>query len=199
MCGRFNFGDETEKDIRRIAAYLDPNIDWRRKGDIHPSEQATVITGRGPELTAEDMRWGFPSRDSKQLMINARAETALEKKSFSDSVMKRRCIIAAKHFYEWDRHKNKVTFTGSEGSSLYMAGFYNRFEDGDRFIILTTAANASMRPVHDRMPLILSEEQLEDWIYDDNLTKEFLKQSSPMLSGSQEFEQLTLDFFGEMI
>ncbi|WP_373212489.1 SOS response-associated peptidase [Ruminococcus sp. 5_1_39BFAA] len=192
MCGRYYYGDETEWDMRRIVSYVDDQINWNRKGDIHPSELATVVTGKKPGFAAEDMRWGFPSYQSKQLMINARSETALEKKSFSDSVMKRRCIIMAKHFYEWDRNRNKVTFTWPESPSIYMAGFYNRYEDGDRFIILTTEANESMSPVHDRMPLILAENQLEDWIYEDGMVRDFLRQGSPMLTREQEFEQLTL-------
>ncbi|MDY4969915.1 MAG: SOS response-associated peptidase family protein [Lachnospiraceae bacterium] len=116
----------------------------------------------------------------------------------------------AGHFYEWDRTKTKVTFSGAsdgENSSLYMAGFYNYFHidqgfddrtgkrggiDEFRFIILTTGANESMKPVHDRMPLILPENQIRDWIFDDGLVGEILEQSSPMLSRYQEYEQLTL-------
>ena len=159
MCGRYYINEETEKDIRRIVAEIDKKINWERRGDIHPSDAAPVITGKIPGLFAEEMHWGFPSYRSKQLMINARSETALEKRSFSESVCRRRCVIPAHHFYEWDRRKNKITFTWDESPTLYLAGFYNYFEDGNRFIILTTAAHRSMQPVHDRMPLILPEQQ----------------------------------------
>lgn len=73
-----------------------------------------------------------------------------------------------------------------------MAGFCNRFDNVDRFVILTTAANGSMSPVHERMPLILSEGEIKDWILDDTRIREFLKKESPILSRSQEFEQLSL-------
>ena len=139
------------------------------------------------------MRWGFlGGADRKQLMINARAESALEKKSFSESVLRRRCIVPAKHFYEWDAQKNKATFTWDESPSLYMAGFWNYFGTESRFIILTTEANDSMRKVHDRMPLILPENQIMDWIDEDDMVRDFLAQPSPMLSKYQEYEQLTL-------
>ena len=79
------------------------------------------------------MQWGFPQYQKKGLLINARAETALERKSFRDSVLHRRCVIPARHFYEWDSDKNKVTFFRKDAAVVYMAGFYNRFGDEERF------------------------------------------------------------------
>lgn len=61
-------------------------------------------------------------------------------------------MIPAAGFYEWSRQKEKNTFYRKDGKPLYLAGFYDRFDKEDRFVILTTVANASMRPVHDRMP-----------------------------------------------
>lgn len=194
MCGRFHFGEDTERDIRRIAAYLDGKIHWNRYGDIYPSDRAVILTGKRPGLLAEDMRWGFPGYQSGRLLINARAETVLERKTFSDSVLHRRCVIAADAFYEWDKNKTKVTFTLPEKRSVYMAGFYRRFDGEDRFIILTTGANVSMLQVHDRMPLILKEEEIRDWICEDSQIADFLGQASPLLSSQQDFEQMKLPF-----
>lgn len=87
------------------------------------------------------MLWGFPQYQKKGLLINARAETVLEKKMFRESVLHRRCVIPARQFYEWDAEKNKAAFREKNESVMFMAGFYNRFSDGDRFIILTTGAN----------------------------------------------------------
>lgn len=192
MCGRFYFGEDTEKEIQRVVYERTDGMGKIPQGDIHPSETAVAIIGQSSELFAKEMYWGFPVSHSSKLMINARAESVLEKKSFSDSVLHRRCVIPARHFYEWDHSKNKVTFTCKESRTLYMAGFYNRFDNVDRFIILTTAANCSMSPVHDRMPLILSEEEIRSWIFDDTRIREFLKKTSPILNRSQEFEQLSL-------
>lgn len=214
MCCLFYIDTNTMQDILRVVDYADTDINAFRLGDIHPSDPSVIITGNqlGNRkcLRTQAMKWGFPGVNGKQLLINARAESAVEKKSFRDSVLRRRCVIPAGHFYEWDRTKTKVTFSGAsdgESSGLYMAGFYNRFYidqgfddrtgkrrgiDEFRFVILTTGANESMKPVHDRMPLILPENQIRDWIFDDGLVGEILEQSSPMLSRYQEYEQLTL-------
>lgn len=125
-------------------------------------------------------------------LINARSESALEKRTFRNSMLHRRCIIPARHFYEWDSYKNKVTFYRSDSPVLYMAGCYNLFEEEERFVLLTTQANASVERVHDRMPLILEQKELEDWIYDDTFTEFALRKNMPMLTKYQEYEQQQL-------
>ena len=192
MCCQYYFDDSTMEDIRQIVNGIDKKLYDNKYGDVHPSDPAIIITGRNNVLSAEQMRWGFKSYWDNQLLINARSETALQKISFSDSVSRRRCIIPAKHFYEWDAQKNKVTFSLDESPVLYMAGFYNQFEGEERFIILTTEANASMQRVHDRMPLILPKDQIEEWIYDDRQVDKYLKMQSPMLKSYQEYEQMSL-------
>jgi len=128
------------------------------------------------------------------VIFNARSESALEKKMFRDSVLKRRLIIPASGFYEWNRKKEKVTFTSAlkEQPILFMAGFYNRFEDGDRFVILTTGANGSMADVHERMPLLLKHQELEEWLRDDRRLEEFLHSEPHGLKRQMEYEQQTL-------
>ena len=177
-----------------------------RTGDIYPSQSAGILsysqqkillsaspaTEKTPAFELKEMHWGFLQYQKKGLLINARAETALDRKTFCDSVLYRRCIIPAKHFYEWDSDKNKVTFFKEGKSALYMAGFYNRFQDEDRFIILTTQANASVSPVHDRMPLVLEDNELEDWIYDDKFTEYALHKTPSNLFREQEYEQQSL-------
>lgn len=192
MCHRFFVDEDTLRDIRRIVAKIDGDLREKRRGDVNPTDSAIVITGRAPGLAAEEMTWGF-SRPGKNLrMINARTETALEKPSFAESVRRRRCVVPAAHFYEWDHEKNKVTFMDPEKRTLFLAGFYDIRENEEQFVILTTAANASMESVHDRMPLILGEDQITDWILDDGEARVVLKQDSPELASEREYEQLTL-------
>lgn len=192
MCCQFYFDDSTMEDIRNIVNGIDREIYGNKYGDVRPSDPAMIITGRKDVMHAEQMRWGFKSYQNNQLLINARSESALQKVSFRDSVSRRRCIIPAKHFYEWDGQKNKVTFSWNESPVLYMAGFYNQFDGEDRFIILTTAANDSMKKVHDRMPLLLPKEQIEDWIYNDEMVDKYLKTEPPMLTSYREYEQMSL-------
>ncbi len=204
MCGRFYVDEGTAREIEGVIRGIDLQLEKMRTGDIFPSQLAGILTchSRQHSLPAEspaareaaafaleEMHWGFPQYQKKGLLINARAETALERKSFCDSVLHRRCIIPAKHFYEWDDHKNKVTFFREDSSILYMAGFYNMFQNEKRFIILTTQANDSVIPVHNRMPLVLEDKELEDWIYDDKFTEYALHKISPKLYREQEYEQ----------
>lgn len=191
MCGRYFIDDAVEKDIERIVNKIDKNMKRQRKGDIYPAQTAPVICQKNNTLCAVDMKWGFEGKD-KKLLINARAETALEKPAFSDSIMHRRCVIPAGGFYEWNRDKQKVTFRYPQSPSVYMAGFYRKYGNGLQFIIVTTKANASMSPVHDRMPLILEEREIPAWICEDVKTGEFLKKISPMLERQQDYEQMSL-------
>lgn len=159
-----------------------------------PSQKAVVLTGRKQKLTAEEMQWGFPQYNKKGLLINARAETALDKVTFRDSLLSRRCIIPARWFYEWNQEKEKVTFFRSDAPILYMAGVYSSFADKNRFVILTTSANASVAPVHRRMPLILEEEELENWIFEEEYMRKVLQKIPVQLSRKQDYEQQTFSF-----
>lgn len=191
MCGRYYVDSDVEKEIYRIAQEIDENMRMERTGDIYPSQEAPVLYGRGDRLHGGEMKWGLTGKDRK-LLINARAETAMERPIFSDSVRQRRCVIPARHFYEWDREKQKVTFCRQQGETLFLAGFYREQEDGPHFIILTTAANASVRPVHERMPLILDVEEIRPWIREASRTCSFLNKSSPLLERRQDYEQMSL-------
>ena len=207
MCGRFFVDEETAREIEKVIHNVDLQIQRMRTGDIFPSQPAGILIqcGKRREQTAEiasgsispalelkEMQWGFPQYQKKGLLINARAETALERKTFRDSVLHRRCVIPAKHFYEWDSDKNKVTFFRKDAAVVYMAGFYNRFGDEERFIILTTQANASVSPVHHRMPLVLETGELKEWVYDDQFAQYALHKTPPVLGREQEYEQQSL-------
>lgn len=100
-------------------------------------------------------------------MINARAESALDRPMFGESVQHRRCIIPARGFYEWNKSKEKFSYERKDFQVLFMAGCYNWYADQERFVIFTTEANSSVMPVHNRMPLILEPEELEDWVLDN--------------------------------
>lgn len=192
MCGRYFVDDVVFSEIEKIVPAIRADIQKQQAGDIYPSRKALVLTGKGQGLSAEEMFWGFPGYYQKGLLINARAETVLERKTFRDSVLHRRCIIPAGHFYEWDSGKNKATFLRRDGTVLYMAGCYRRFENEDRFVIITTQANDSVSRVHDRMPLILEKDELEAWLYDDHFLNFALNKTPVELEKRQEYEQLSL-------
>lgn len=192
MCGRYFVDDAVFSEIKKIVSAIRADIQKQQAGDIYPSRKALVLTGKGQGLSAEEMFWGFPGYYKKGLLINARGETILERKTFRDSVLHRRCIIPAGHFYEWDSDKNKAAFLRKDGTVLYMAGCYRRFENEDCFVIITTQANDSVSRVHDRMPLILEKDELKAWLYDDHFLNFALNKTPVELEKRQEYEQLSL-------
>lgn len=195
MCGRYHIDPKGIEEIKRIVKVLDEKLERQKGRDVYPSQEAPVIQGnRRKELEAKVLHWGFPSPSGKGLVINARAETALARPLFTDAVCYRRCIIPARWFYEWNAQKEKILFRREDRSLLYLAGFYGYFSEGVRFTILTTKANASVISVHPRMPLILEEEELSDWILDKNCTASFLKKEPAPLISEQEYSQQRLVF-----
>ena len=163
-----------------------------RTGAVFPSQKATVIMGREHHLEAEQMLWGFPRFDGRGLLINARAETAAERRTFRESVLHRRCVIPAKGFWEWNKSKEKFSFERPDAQVMFMAGCYDCFDGQERFVILTTEANPSVKPVHDRMPLILERNELEDWVTDDGAAEHFLHKTPVLLEREAEYEQMSL-------
>ena len=192
MCGRYYVDDETAREIEKLVRDLDRKLQIERIGDVLPSQNAMIIKGEGNYLTAEQMRWGFPGFEKGKLLINARAESVRERRTFRDSVQHRRCIIPARGFYEWNKRKEKFSYERKDTPVLFMAGCYNWYEDQERFVILTTEANPSVAPIHNRMPLILEPEELKDWVLDDQATEYLLHKTPVLLEVHAEYEQMRL-------
>lgn len=183
MCGRYYVDDETSREIRKILEQLDAKYENNNKktGEIFPTEKAPILAAFHNRIEPELSVWGFPNFYKKGVIINARAETALDKKTFRECVVNRRCVIPSSGFYEWDSNKKKFLFTREGSEILYMAGLYNFYQDECRFVILTTEANESMTEVHNRMPVILEGEDINGWILDQNSTGRILRQVPPLL------------------
>lgn len=200
MCGRFFLDDETAREIQKLVRKIDEQLKKAKLvGDVHPTEFAAVIEAENRELRATAKRWGFPGFGNQKVLINARAETVMEKRLFRENVQYRRIAIPAAGFYEWNHAKEKATFTASETERgkariLYLVGFYGSFEGEDRFIILTTGANESMKDVHHRMPLILTQDEVKAWLCDDSRLNDFLKKCPDPLKRRMEYEQQKLAF-----
>lgn len=193
MCGTYYVDDDTLNEIEKVIREVNNklNLEHYRK-DIHPTELAPIINKDNTGLTIIEQNWGFPGFVNKGTIFNARSETVMDKRMFRNGINMFRVVIPAKHFYEWNRRKEKNTFTRYDGKQLFLAGFYDTFEGVDRFIILTTPANESVIKVHDRMPLVLEEDQVKDWICNDSLTYELLHQVPVLLNRTSIYEQQTL-------
>ena len=193
MCGRFYIDETTAKAIDRIVRRVGNQLHQAHyAGDIFPTGKSTIIRGKQHTPIAEHMAWGFSGREKKGGLINARAETILSRPTFRDSILLRRCIIPSAHFYEWTPAKEKVSFERPDTPTLLMAGIYDTTPDLPHFVIITTGANASMAPYHPRMPLILDESEVDEWLFDDSATKAFLHKTPPQLRAYQPYAQQSL-------
>lgn len=192
MCGRYYIDDETSKEIEKIVANLDKKLNYQ-KGEVRPTNNALILTGKNQRIEPKVFKWGFPKFTDSGVILNARADTVFEKRTFKDSIISRRCIIPASGFFEWNKIKEKVYFTPKSKKIMYMAGIYNIFENETRFVILTTKANTSVKEVHDRMPLLLNENQIDEWIFESMRTSAILKQVPYILNYQIDYEQQSLN------
>ena len=192
MCGRYYVDDSMIGRIEKTLSGIDNRLSGKTfSGDICPTNTAPVISAASDHLQLEENRWGYPGMNKKGVIINARAETVQEKRMFRAGIERGRIVIPAVHFYEWNPQKTKYTFHREDKTLLYLAGIADVFDQEQRFVILTTQANVSMEKVHDRMPLILETDQIQDWLLDDKAADSILKQTSVMLDKYTEYEQLT--------
>lgn len=191
MCGRYFTDDDIWETVRQDFPSLSETNPFMHRGDITPAMSATSLAQGDDGVRAASLIWGFPGYDRK-LIINARAEGIEGKPTFAESIQQRRCVLPASGFYEWDRAKEKVTFTDPDTPVIYLAGIFRPYGDEDRFVIITREANESMLPVHDRMPLMIRADQVYDWIHDPAATDEFLHQPLPQLEAKRDYEQLSL-------
>lgn len=195
MCGRYYITEETKVELEKLVHDLERKINGAKfAGDIVPSAKAPILFTDGQEISATMGRWGFPATQGKNLIINARTETARSKSMFSNCLFTGRCVIPAAGFYEWDKSRNKFTFTSKQRDILYLAGIYRKREPEEQFVILTTQANESMAHVHPRMPLILNQNQMEAWLMQEEQTDMLLKVVPENLQSRVDMEQMRLDF-----
>ena len=221
MCGRFFWDNDAEEafeddfpELIRIARAQEKSL---RAGDYMPSMDALAVVGgqaavgaqpavgahsavgaqppyAAEPISAEILKWGFPGFDKGKLLINARAESVKTKSTFADSFASRRCVLPAAGFYEWDRKKEKVTFRLGDKPILYLAGIYRPYGAEKRFVVLTREANDSMRPVHDRMPLILTKEEVRPWVGNMEEAGGILTKELPQLVAERPYEQMTFEW-----
>ena len=177
MCGRFTL---RRPEVLKFSSFnpFDPkNIIPRY--NIAPSQDVLTVVQRETEREAMFMQWGLIPYWSKEPkgIINARVETIEEKASFSDSFQRRRCLILADGFYEWERN-GKVSqpyyFQMKDQAPFAFAGIWDRWKtEGTTIIscaIITTTANELLAKIHHRMPVILAPEFYDRWLADDPRT-----------------------------
>jgi len=178
MCGRYTLTNPDEVAARfGLEALTETRIEPRF--NVAPSQAVPVIRGREDGRTIEVMRWGFQPawmrNDGKRPPpINARSESLLERPMFRRAVARGRCLIPADGFYEWmvvpgQTKKQPVYIRLKSGEPFGFAGLhtYGGDEVGPTCVIVTTAANDVLKPIHDRMPVILDRSVEEAWLDPD--------------------------------
>lgn len=182
MCGRYLF-DPTTGEIDEywqiIADVAKKQEKYKQQeiatGEILPSNNVlTLGANKNNEVVPGVTKWGFEGFRKGQLMINARAESVDEKKTFSKPFRESRCVFPMTGFYEWNADKEKFLFTDG-GKVMYVAGFYRMHENVAESIIMTTEPNSSVSPIHDRMPLIIEKYDIDKWVLDLDFAREYLK------------------------
>jgi putative SOS response-associated peptidase YedK len=183
MCARYTLRKHLAEVAQLLAARLFPGLEAQpRRYNIAPSQPVPVVAGdeRG-QTTLRLMRWGLVPHWAKDLaigakLINARIETAGEKPAFRDAMKYRRCLIPADGFYEWTAgpgqsggRKQPYFIHRIDDGVLAFAGLWEHWQDGhgnelETCTILTTAANDTVRPLHDRMPVILDPTRSAGWM-----------------------------------
>lgn len=180
MCGRYTL-TASPQAIRDLFRYAEqPNFPPRY--NIAPTQPIPVVRLMNRQRQFALMRWGLlPSwvKDPKafSLIINARGEGVLDKPAFRAAMKRRRCLIPADGFYEWKAggpRKQPYFIHAQSGETLAFAGLWETWtgpngEELDTVAIVTTDANDTVRPLHDRMPVIVPPEAFDLWLDSDNV------------------------------
>ncbi|HEX8289879.1 MAG TPA: SOS response-associated peptidase [Pyrinomonadaceae bacterium] len=182
MCGRFTQTAPWEKVKKEFAVRGEPAADkklFQPRYNIAPMQIVPVVRDAASDRQISTFKWGLVPSWSKNAeignrMINARAETITEKPSFREAFRNRRCIIPASGFYEWQKTekgaKQPFYFYLKEREVFGFAGLWEEWidkESGELLetcTIITTEANEVLKPVHDRMPVILKPEDYDQWL-----------------------------------
>ncbi|WP_143961674.1 SOS response-associated peptidase [Litoribacter populi] len=185
MCGRYSLAKSKIELEERFQAEMPGEFNPRY--NVAPTQLMPVITSDSPQGFSH-FYWGITPEFSKnkpvsQKFINARGETISEKASFKSAFQKRRCIIPADGFYEWKqlgkKSKSPYRFVLENEKPFAFAGIWEEYENEEgenkhTFLIITTEANNMVSDIHDRMPVILTQESEKIWL-NPNTDSEQLK------------------------
>lgn len=182
MCGRFASTTPPDKLAAYFGAEAPMDADDEEHGpdfNVAPTRDVPVVRIREDERHLDFLRWGLVPRWAKDLrigskMINARAETVATKNAYRSAFKRRRCIVSADGFYEWKRldpkTKQPMYIHRSDGDPLAFAGLFERWTDAENLreihtcTIITTTPNATMEPIHNRMPVLLPPNAWDAWL-----------------------------------
>lgn len=190
MCGRFTLRASTSALVKQFAAIAD--IVFEPRFNVAPTQPIAVVRIRPnsdpPRREIAPLLWGLVPSWAKDLtignrMINARSETVDDKPAFRAAFRRRRCLVPADGFYEWQRQgkaKQPYLVHMVDERPFAMAGLWETWEGPEHNVvesctILTTRPNQLMQPIHDRMPVILPNDSCEIWLDPEQSDRELLQ------------------------
>jgi putative SOS response-associated peptidase YedK len=179
MCGRFTLTANVDQLIDRfdIEFFLQEE-EYNPSYNVAPSQSVLAVINDGAQNKMGFLRWGLIPPWAKDMsigykMINARAETLIDKPSFRNAYKKKRCLIVADSFYEWKRIDSKTKIPMRiklKSNELFsMAGLWENWKSPDgksiySCSVITTSPNALVQDIHDRMPVILKPDDEKYWL-----------------------------------
>ncbi len=181
MCGRaYETYTEEELSIQYLNRRPLRLDGFRATFNLAPTERSPVVLVRDGERTIDQLRWGLVPFWAKSVeaaarysLINARGEEIAEKRSYAKAFRARRCVVPLSGFYEWRRdgkRKRPFAIHLRNRSIMSVAGVWERWQGSGTttallsFSIVTTSANPLMADIHDRMPVVLAEQDIEHWL-----------------------------------
>ncbi|HUO47021.1 MAG TPA: SOS response-associated peptidase [Acidimicrobiia bacterium] len=176
MCGRFSLSAEVDFYADYFGTVPPDTEDLRASWNVAPTDPVYVVAEREHIRQIETMRWGLIphwAKDSKSIHINARVETVATTAAFRESFAKRRCLIPADGFYEWepkDKGRSPHWVFRADGYPVGFAGLWaNRRNPADgewvrSCTIITAPAKGLIASLHDRMPVALEPDAWESWL-----------------------------------
>ena len=194
MCGRYALFSKKERIAKDFGIIKEPQVDFEPHYNISPGMHVPVVLqSKEGEKMITNLKWGLipPWSEDQNIgykMINARSETITEKRSFSKPFQRQRCIIPANGFYEWRKMgSDKIPFyiRTNDADLFGFAGIFEKWKSPEgtiipSFSIITTNANTLLKPLHERMPVILSPQEYDLWLdnrtYDQKMLESMLNQ-----------------------
>ncbi len=164
MCGRYVITKPISKTKELVKSTIVVNeVD---NYNAHPTQKLPVIKSYSNGKTLEMLQWGLTPHwvQEKNIkpLINARLETLGKKMSFKNLITSYRCLIIADGYYEWKRQENVKTpyyFTREDNQPMFFAGIYKDHQ----FLIITGEASSHVADIHQRQPVVINEEDLDEY------------------------------------
>lgn len=161
MCSRYELNSTSREIAQRFQLEQPPPM--VNMAEIRPTDRALVIEAGG---ACRLLAWGLSVSWDKKPLINARAETLAEKKTFQ-TLLDSRCLVPASAYFEW-RRDGKARFKNRIAPNAAAPFAFAGLIDGDRFTIVTCAPAPAIANIHNRMPVILSRQGESDWLNSNN-------------------------------